>query len=78
MDADGREELPMREYWDYLHDLKRGDHVKFENVYEHDKLNISGQGIVAGFGRFGITDLVWVDTEDGGHKGIPYHEIIKQ
>lgn len=58
-------------------DLKEGDIVRYEDVYIHSKLSISGQGPIIGFGTFGFTPLVWVGKEDGGAAAIPYEEIIK-
>lgn len=57
--------------------LKVGDRVKFENVYEHDDTYISGGGIITGFGKFGFTDIVWIETEEYGKKGIVYEEVVK-
>ena len=60
-----------------LKDLKVGDRVKFENVYEHDDIYISGKGIITGFGVFGSTEYVWIETEEYGKKGIVYEEVVK-
>lgn len=64
---------------DKFKDLQTGDLVRFSDIYIHDKLSVSGQGNVYGFGRFDRTELVWVDTrESDGHIwAVPYEKIIK-
>lgn len=57
-------------------DLKIGDTVEFKDVYIHDKLNISGQGKVIGFGEHAHVMFVWVETE-AGVKGVAYQYIKK-
>ena len=58
-------------------DLKVGDRVKFENVYQYNDKYISGEGIVTGFGVFGSTDIVWIRTGENELKGIVYEEVVK-
>lgn len=62
---------------DEFKDLKVGDAVRYENVYVHDGLRITGQGKVFGFGKFGFTDIVWIKMESGEMRGIAYEEVIK-
>lgn len=63
--------------WDTLRDLKIGDAVKYDNVYVHDGLKISGQGKVFGFGVTGQTEIVWVISNSGEFRGIEYEKIEK-
>lgn len=64
-------------YLDTFKDLKRGDIVKFEDVYIHDKLTVSGYGDIYGFGRFSFTDLVWITQENGEMIAAPYEKVTK-
>ena len=63
--------------WDTLRDLKIGDAVKYDNVYVHDGLKISGQGKVFGFGVTGQTEIVWVISDSGEFWGIEYEKVEK-
>lgn len=58
-------------------ELRKGDRVRYEDVYVHDKLRITGEGEIEGFGRFDCTDIVWVKKENGGVAGIPREKVIK-
>lgn len=62
---------------DSYKDLKKGDRVKFEDVYVHDNLRISGSGVVIGFGEFGRTVIVWIKLDGGGKRGIAYEYVQK-
>lgn len=62
---------------DELKDLKVGDAVRFENVYVHDGLRITGEGKVFGFGKFGTTDIVWIKMKTGEKRGIAYEAVSK-
>lgn len=63
--------------FDTYKDLKKGDVVRYEDVYIHPKLSISGEGPIIGFGEFGFKTFVWVAKPEGGAAAIPYEEIIK-
>lgn len=60
-----------------LKDLKVGDRVTYNDVYIHDKLRVSGEGVIFGFSKVYTIDCVWIASDNGEIQSIAYENIKK-
>lgn len=63
--------------FDTFKDLKKGDKVKYENVCDAVHGKVSGEGTIFGFAKFGHTDVVWIEGDDGKNYALPYEDVKK-
>lgn len=66
-----------RKMFEKLKDLNIGDKVKFYDKWSQDPEMVSGEGIIEGFGRFGLNNLIWIRLQDGRLKGTVYESVEK-
>lgn len=62
---------------DTFKDLKKGDKVSYKAAFKRKGKPDRGEGEVAGFGKFGYTDIVWVKGGDGRLQSAVYKDVKK-